>query len=85
MCCNKYSLSFWHAAELVLNIPVISLPYIKMGFIVWSYICNRVEILGLEDDKDLCNLNTAFSDFLYNSSFPCLKSPLDINFKPKYL
>lgn len=56
-----------------------------MGFIVLSYICNRAEILGLEDDKDLCNLNTAFSDFLYNSSFPCLKSPLDINFKPKYL
>jgi tyrosine-protein phosphatase YwqE len=29
--------SFLHAAELVLNIPVISLPYIRIGLIVWSY------------------------------------------------
>jgi hypothetical protein len=44
----------------------------------------NVEILGLDHDKALCNLNTAFKDFLYISSFPCLKIPLDVNFIPKY-
>jgi hypothetical protein len=31
------------------------------------------------------DLNTAFKDFLYISSFPCLKIPLDVNFILKYL
>jgi hypothetical protein len=39
----------------------------------------------LDKHKALCNLNTAFKDFLYISSFPCLKIPLDVNFILKYL
>jgi hypothetical protein len=50
-----------------LNMPQISLPYNKIGAIVWSNTCMLVLIFRLSDNRSFLNFKNAFRDFLYNS------------------
>jgi hypothetical protein len=59
--------SFLHFIENGLNMPQLSLPYNKIGLIVWSNTCMLVLIFGLSDSRSFFNLKNAFRYFLYNS------------------
>ena len=64
---SKNGFSFLHFIVNGLNMPQISLSYIKIGLIVWSNTCMLVLIFGLSDSRSFFNLKNAFRYFLYNS------------------
>jgi hypothetical protein len=68
----KCMLLYWYrlenlGKEFPLSKPQISLPYSKIGLIVWSNTCMLVLIFELSDSRPFFNLKNAFRDFLYNT------------------